>query len=244
MDEPTVRKKLFEIYTERPESLEEPEETSLAKYFELEFQKLIKKYPDEYKKACELPAMVNIARSHNHKGIVVFLRADDYYRLRWINYEGKILSANDWDILKILECGAEEVSENFNTGYFTIVNKVKEDFENEANRRERDKEEITDPVKMEFKKLIDWLKRKESKEVKARLDKLFDFVWNKHLNYYHSKLIRKVTRNYKKKFGLKAKEVLEELEKTIYPELENALPVVRTKIEPKYAQIIIAEELR
>jgi len=244
MDEPTVRKKLFEIYTERPESLEEPEETSLAKYFELEFQKLIKRYPDEYKKACELPAMVNISRFHNHKGIVVFLRADDYYRLRWINYEGKILSANDWDILKILECGVEEVSESFNTGYFTIVNKVKEEFENEANRRERDKEEITDPVKMEFKKLIDWLKRKESKEVKARLDKLFDFVWNKHLNYYHSKLIRKVTRSYKKKFGLKAKEVLEELEKTIYPELENALPVVRTKIEPKYAQIIIAEELR
>jgi len=59
-----------------------------------------------------------------------------------------------------------------------------------------------------------------------------------------SKIIRKLARGYKKKFGLRKKEILEELERKIYPELENALPVVKPKIEPKYAQIIIVEELK
>ena len=244
MDEPTVRKKLFEIYTERPESLEEPEEGSLAKHFELEFQRLKKEYPEVYKKACELPAMVNIARLHKNRGIVVFLRADDYYRLRWVDFEGKILSADDWEILKILECRPDERAGSFNTEYFDIVKRVKEEFEIEANKREKDKEMIIDPVKVEFKKLIDWLKRKESRDIKIRLDRLFDYVNSKQLNYHQSKFIRKLARSYKKKFGLKKKEILEELEKKIYPELGNALLVVKPKIEPKYAQIIIAEELK
>ena len=244
MDEPTVRKKLFEIYTEKPESLEEVEEGSLAKYFELEFQRLTKKYPDEYRKACELPAMVNIARLHKNRGIVVFLKADNYYRLRWVDFNGKILSADDWEILKILECQPDAKGEAFNRGYFEIVVKVKEEFEIEANKRERDKEMITDPVKIEFKKLIDWLKRRESKDIKARFDRLFDYVNSKQLNYQQSKFIRRLARSYKKKFGLRKKEILEALEKEIYPALEHALPAVKPKIEPKYAQIIIAEELR
>ncbi|MCD6500508.1 hypothetical protein J7K42_00625 [bacterium] len=103
---------------------------------------------------------------------------------------------------------------------------------------------IIDPVKVEFKKLIDWLKRKESRDIKIRLDRLFDYVNSKQLNYHQSKFIRKLARSYKKKFGLKKKEILEELEKKIYPELGNALLVVKPKIEPKYAQIIIAEELK
>ncbi len=244
MDEPTVRKRLFEIYTEKPESLEEPEERPWAKYFEMEFQRLIKEYPEEYRKACELPAMVNIGRFYESKGIVIFLRAGDYYRLRWVDYEGKILSADDWEILRLLECKPDEKGVPFTMERFKIVKKIKEDFEIEANKRERDKEMIVDPVKMEFKKLIEWLKRKESKDVKMRLDKLFDYVNNKQLNYYQSKFIRKLTRSYKKKFGLKKKEILEELERKIYPELKHAPPIVRPKIEPKYAQIIIAEELK
>lgn len=244
MDEPTVRKKLFEIYTEKPESLEEPEEGSLAKYFELEFQRLIKEYPDEYKIACNLPAMVNIARWHKHKGLVVFLKANDYYRLRWVDFNGKVLSADDWEILKILECKPGEKAEVFNPVHFNIIRKVKEEFEIEANKREREKEMFMDPVKLEFKKLIDWLKRKEPKDVKARLDKLFDYVNNKQLNYHQSKLIRKLARIEKKKFGFKKKQILEELEKKIYSELKAALPVVKPKIERKYAQIIIAEELK
>ena len=244
LDEPTVKKKLFEIYTEKPAGIEEREEKSTAKYFEYEFNRLIKKYPEEHQKAIELPAMVNIARLYKDKGVIVFCRADDYYRLKLSDFSGRIISSDDWNILKILECGPEKEGENFNKDYFGIIEKVKEEFELEANKREKDKEIITDPVKIEFRRLIDWLKRKESKEIKSRFDKLFDFVNEKQFNHEQSKFIRRLARSYKKKFGLKKKEVLKELEEKIYPELERALPVIKPEIKPKYAQIIIAEELR
>ena len=244
LDEPTVRKKLFEIYTEKPEGLEEIEEVSSAKYFENEFRKLINKYPEEYKKAVKLLPLVNVSRLSEVKGIIIFCKADDYYRLRLADFEGKIISSDDWKILKKLECSQGEKGETFERKYFPIVEKIKQDFEIEANKREQDKKTVTDPVKKEFRKLIDWLKRKESKEVKRRLDKLFDFVNEKHLNYEHSKFIRKITRSYRKKFGLNKREILKELEEKIYPELENALVEVKPEIQPKYAQVIIAEELK
>lgn len=244
LDEPTVKKKLFEIYTEKPEGIEEIEEKSTAKYFEYQFNILKNKYPQEYQKAIELPAMVNIARTHQNKGIIVFCRAGDYYRLKLANLEGKIISSDDWEILKILECNPEEKGESFNKNFFGIVEKVKEEFEREANEREKDKEIITDPVKREFERLIEWLKRKESREIKEKFDRLLDFVNNKYLNYEESKFIRRLARSYKKKFGLKKKEILKKLENEIYPTLKDAPQVIKSEIKPKYAQIIIAEELK
>jgi len=244
LDEPTVRKKLFEIYTEKPEGLEEIEEKSTAKYFEFEFQKLVKKYPKEYKKALELPAMVHCAKVSKEKGLIVFCRADDYYRLRLADLEGKIISSDDWEILKVLECQPEEKGEEFNHDYFKILEKAKEDFEIEANKREQDKEVVTDPVKKEFERLIDWLKRKESKEIKQRFDALVNSLNEKHLNYEQSKSIRRLTRSYKRKFGLKKREILETLEKEIDSLLKDAPEEMKPEISKKYAQIIIAEELK
>lgn len=246
LDDPTVRKKLFEIYTEKPEALEEisEEEKSVAKYFEYEFNRLKNKYPDEYQKALELPAMVSIAREYKNKGIIVFCRADDYYRLRLANFNGEIIDSDDWRILKMLECKKEEVGMEFNQDYFEITEKVKIAFEREANEREQDKNTIVDSVKKEFERLIEWLKRKESKAIKERFDKLWNFVNGKQLSYNQEKLIRNLAREYKRKFGLNKKEILEELEKVIYSELKNALPLIKPETEPKYAQIIIVEELR
>lgn len=243
LDEQTVRKKLFEIYTERAEGLEEVEEPSTAKYFEYEFRKLVNKYPEEYQKAIKLPALVNVARFSKDKGIIIFCRADDYYRLRLSNLEGKIISSDDWEILTKLKCEVNEKGEIFRKKYFPIVEEVKQEFEIEVNKREQDKQTITDPVKIEFKRLIDWLKRKESKEIKGRLDKLFDFVNEKHLDYHQSKFIRRLTRSYRKKFGLNKREILKELEDNIYSQLKNALPEIKPEIHPKYAQVIVAEEL-
>jgi len=244
LDEPTVRKKLFEIYTEKPEGIEEIEEKSDAKYFEFEFKKLIKEYPEEYKKALEMPAMVHCAKTSKEKGLIVFCRADDYFRLRLANEKGDIISKDDWKILKILKCNVNEKSLEFDKKYLVITEKVKEDFEMEANKRERDKETITDPVKKEFKKLVDWLKRKESKEIKQRFDDLVDFLNKKHLNHEQSKSIRRLTRSYKRKFGLKKKEILETLEKEIHSLLKDAPEEVEPEIKKRYAQIIIAEELK
>lgn len=244
LDEETVRKKLFEIYTEKPEGIEEIEEKSVAKYYELEFNHLITKYPDEYEKAIELPAMVNIARHNQEEGIIVFCRADDYYRLKMANLQGEIISSDDWEILKILECKRDTLGDKFNQSYFEIVEKVKEEFEIEANRREQDREFITDPVKKDFEKLIRWLKRSQSNNIKIRLDKLLDFVNKKQLSYGRSKVLRSLTKKYRRRFGLKNEQVLLELESAIYPMLENSPNVVKPEISPKYAQIIITEEVK
>jgi len=244
LDEPTVRKKLFEIYTEKPEGIEEIEEKSDAKYFEFEFKKLIEEYDEEYKKAQKLPAMVHCAKVFKEKRLIVFCRADDYFKLRLSNEKGDILSKDDWKILKILKCNVNEKSLEFDKKYLVITEKIKEDFEIEANKRERDKETITDPMKKEFRKLVDWLKRKESKEIKKKFDDLVDFLNKKHLNHEQSKSIRRLTRSYKRKFGLKKKEILETLEKEIHSLLKNAPEEVKPEIKKRYAQIIIAEELK
>ena len=244
IDEPTVRKKLFEIYTELPEGIEEIERPSPAKYFEQEFKRLKEKHPTEYQKACELPAMVSVARKSKKEGIVVFCRADDYYRLKLVNLKGEIISSDDWEILRILECKPSEEGEEFNRNYFEIVEKTRHEFESEANQREQEKLKVIDPVKKEFGKLIEWLKRRESREIKERFDNLLNFVMERHLNFEQEKILRRISRSYKKKFGLAKKEILKDLEKEIYPLLENAPFVVKPEPIPKYAQIIIVEELK
>ena len=244
LDEPAVRKKLFEIYTEKPEGLEEIEEKSNAKYFELEFQKLIKKYPKEYEKALELPVMVRCGKASKEKGVIVFCRADDYFKLRLANKKGKIISKDDWEILKILKCNVNEKNLGFNKNYLPLIEMVKEDFEIEANKREKDKETIIDPVKKEFQRLVNWLKRRESREIKQRFDALVDFLNKKHLNHEQSKFVRKLARTYKRKFGLKKREILETLEKEITSRLKDAPEEIKPEIRPRYAQIIIAEELK
>jgi superfamily II DNA or RNA helicase len=244
IDEPTVRKKLFEIYTEAPKGIEEIEEKSSAKYFELEFNRLKERYPDEYQKALELPAMVNIAKKHKKEGMIVFCRADEYYRLKLINLDGEIISSDDWEILKILECKPGEKGEKFNRDYFEIVEKIRDEFEKEANEREQEKLKITDPLKKEFEKLIEWLKRKESREIKEKFDNLLNSVMEKQINFEQEKILRKIVRSYKKKFGLAKKEILKNLEKEIYPLLKDSPQIIKPEPIQKYAQVIILSELK
>ena len=244
IDEPTVRKKLFEIYTEKPEGIEEIEEKSSAKYFEYQFNRLKEKYPEEYQKACKLPAMVNIARKSKNEGIIVFCRADDYFRLKLANYQGEIINSNDFEILKMLECEPEEKGEAFNKNYYEIMEKVKEEFEKEANEREQDKKYFVEPEKKEFEKLIDWLKRKENNKIKKEGDELLNLVKGKELNFQQRNLIKTLARKYKKRWALKKEEILKELNTIISKELANAPPIKKPEIKPKYAEIIIAEELK
>jgi superfamily II DNA or RNA helicase len=244
-NEPIVRKKLFEIYTENPQGLEEEEPSSLAKSFELEYNYLIKQYPEEFEKAKGLPFLVNIAKttSANKDHIIVFCRADNYYRLKLANLNGEIVCSDEWEILKLMRCNVNEKGMDFNQQYYSVIKKVREEFEKEANEREREKVEILTPIKMEFKKLITWLKRKEPENIKVRFDNLLNFVIGKNLNYEQEKFIRKISRSYPQKFGLKKEEILKELEEKIYNFLRDAQPLPEIKIEPKYADVIIAEQL-
>lgn len=243
LDEKTVRKKLFEIYTEKEESLEEEEEKSSAKYFEMEFKKLIKEFPEEYEIAKGLPAMINIGREDKEKGIIAFCKADDYFRLRYYDFNGQIISGDDWEILKILKADPNEKGKTFNYDKIWIIERIKEEFENEANKREKDKEITIDPLKNSFKKLIEWFKRKESKEIKKRFDELFRFVEEKELGFENQKFLRNIIRSYPKKFGLKKEEILKDLEEKIYNKLKYEKEIKKPEIKRRYAQIIIFEEL-
>jgi len=243
LEEPVVRKKLFEIYTEKPEGLEEPEEKSDSKYFEFEFYKLIKEYPEEYKLALELPAMVNVARYSQVQGLIVFCKAGDYYRLRLTDLKGDVINSNDWEILKLLECKPNEKGYDFNKAFYEIIEKTREEFEKEANKREREKLDFIDPQKREIMKFIDKLKRKKSKKFKERCDELINLVKNKLIDYENGKRIRKFMRDLSKKFGLTDEKILEELEKELNATLISAPKEERPKIEKVYAQIIIVEEL-
>ncbi len=243
-DEPTVRKKLFEIYTEKPEGTEEPAEESSARRFELEFKKLTSEHAEEYQKAIELPAMTNIARRSETKGLITFCRADDYYRLRHVDTNGELISADDWKILSLLKCGVDEPGEKINHKYYQLAETAKKQFEVEANKREQDKKFVTDPVKKEFEQLIKWMKRREPKEIQSRFDNLLSFVLSKQLNLEQTKFLRAQTRSYKNKFGMKKIDILNELEAKIEQGLKYAPPIKPPDIEPKYAQIVVFEELR
>jgi superfamily II DNA/RNA helicase len=243
MDEKTIRKRLFDILSENPTALEEKESGSTSKYFELEFRKLKEKYPEEYQKAMELPALSNIARASNKKGILVFCRADDFFSLMLVDKEGKLVNSDRWKLLKMLKANLSDRGKNFNHKYFYLIEKVREEFEKEANKREYDKEQITDPVKKEFSGLIKWLKRRATKEIKEKLSKLEDFVNERELSHEQGKMIRRISRSYKKKFGLDKKQILGELESQIYPSLKNSPEIKKPEIKPRYAQVIIAEEL-
>jgi superfamily II DNA or RNA helicase len=243
LGEPVVRKKLFEIYTEKPEVLEEPEEKSDSKYFEFEFYRLIKEYPEEYKLALELPAMVNVAKYSQTQGIIVFCKAGNYYRLRLTDLKGDVINSNDWEILKFLECKPNEKGYDFNKAFYEIIEKTREEFEKEANKREREKLDFIDPQKREIIKFIDKLKRKKSKKFKERCDELINLVKNKFISYENGKRLSKFMRDLSKKFGLTDEKILEELDKEFNTTLISARQEEKPRIEKVYAQIIIVEEL-
>jgi len=178
------------------------------------------------------------------EGIIVFCRADDYFRLKLANYQGEIINSNDFEILKMLECEPEEKGEAFNKKYYEIMEKVKEEFEKEANEREQDKKYFVELEKKEFEKLIDWLKRKENNKIKKEGDELLNLVKGKELNFQQRNLIKTLARKYKKRWALKKEEILKELNTIISKELANAPPIKKPEIKPKYAEIIIAEELK
>ena len=244
LDEATVRKKLFEIYTERPEGLEEIEKQSPSKYFELEFKRLKERYPQEYEKAKELPNMVHIAKKDDKKGVIVFCRAGNWFKLKMVDERGELITADDWEILKLLECKPETKGIEFDLNKLDIIEKTREIFEKEANDREKDRVNIIHPVKKEFEKLIEWLKRKEPESIKKEFGQLLDFVIKKSLTFTAEKELRSIIRSYAKKFGLDKRQILKELKEKIYNLLQNLPDEKIEKPIYQYAEVIVVEELK
>ena len=236
MDEEIVRKKLFEIYTEKEEALKEEEFRSRAGHFLMEWKKLKEEHPEEYKKALSLPRMVTCGMLCKKipNSIVVFCRSDDYYKLLLANDKGEIIEKNDWKILEIIECTPLEKKEEILPFHIDVLEKVRKEFENDVNKREMEKAKLEE-IKRQVIKKLKRFKREKTEKFKQKVDGIIEKIRKIELNVEERRNLRKVIR----KHGLMPEELIEEIEKII----KDAKEGEEKQIEKKYAQIIISESL-
>ena len=234
-DEQEVRKKLFQIYTEDESSLEEKERESKSNYFRHEWLRLQNEFPEDYKIALGLPTMVSSAIDSKHRGIAVFCRADGYFRLMLSDENGEIKSRNDWDILKLVECNTTTNSKSLLSNHLDVVEKVREQFEKEVNKREAKKKLYLEKIKAQIIHKLERLKRGQTEKVKKKIDEIISDLREAYLSNAKKRELRKI----RNKHGLLLDEILKELRKT----LQNTPKQEPVKFRKKYAQIILSESL-
>ncbi len=236
-DEKVVKKKLFEVYTEKNRSLEEEEIYSRANHFLMEWKKIRDKYPDEYKIALDLPKMVTCGLCNKKAGgsVSVFCRADDYYKLLLANSSGDIIEKNDWKILELLECNPDTRTESLLKFHLDILKKVRKKFEIDVNIREMEKQSLEE-IKRQVIKKLERFKRGKPEVFKKRIEGIIEKIRRIKLSVRERRRLRKVIR----KHGLLPENLVEEIEEAI----KNARTEEEKQPEKKYAQVIISESLR
>jgi len=235
-NEEEVLKKLFQIYTEDERALEETEEESTSAYFKHQWKRLRDEYGAEYQKALELPAMVNSGLASMESGLGVFCRADDYYKLVLANKYGAIISRNDWKVLKLLECDLDAPAKALLDEHLAVLEKVRKEFEVDANRREGMKRTYLGKIKDQIIKKLDWAKRGKTERFKSEVGEAVDMVRESKLTLHEKRELRGV----RSKYGLTPQELIQQVREVV----ETAQKRVPPKIEKKYAQVIISESLR
>lgn len=235
MDEETVRKKLFEVYTENSRSLEEEEARSRSGHFMMEWKKLKAGYPEEYRQALKLPTMVTCGMpAKKLEGIAIFCRSDDYYKLLLSDQTGSIVENNDWKIMELIECTPRIKSVPLLGYHLNVLEKVRKNFEDEVNRRETKKQELEE-IKKQVIKRLDQIKRGKTEKVKKEVEEIEEKLRRAKLNLTQRRALRKEIR----KYGARPEETVEQIKKIIMSaDLETDKP-----LEKKYAQVIISESL-
>lgn len=234
-DEQEIRKKLYQIYSQDKKAFEEEEKTSRSAYFRHQWTKLKQKYPEEYKKALSLPAMVTSGIESEKKGVVIFCRSDNYFRLLMANRNGQIINRNDWEILSLIECGRDKKAKKILPNHLKIIEAVKEKFEEEVNKREIKKIDYLEKIKIQIIKKLEWVKRGKNSVFKNTVDSLIDSLREAKLGPKEKRELRKIRRQY----GLTPEELVKKIEAAIlYCPKEE-----RHRKKRKYAQIIISESL-
>jgi len=234
-EEQEIRKKLFQIYTQDKRVLEEEERISKSVYFKHQWIKLQQKYPKEYKKALSLPVMVTSEVESKKKGVIVFCRSDDYFRLLMADKNGQIINRNDWEILSLIECSQNEKSKKMLPNHLEIVEAIREKFEKEVNKREVKKNEYLERIKTQIIRRLEWVKRGKSQRFKNQADEVIDLLREAKLALEQKRELRKI----RSKYGLTPEELIREVKLVI----ENCQKEERRKFKRKYAQVIISEFL-
>jgi superfamily II DNA or RNA helicase len=235
-NEQTIRKKLFQIYTEDEKILQEEEKSSSkSTYFRHQWLKLKKDFSEEYKKALELPEMTICGLEHEKKGVVVFLRCDDYFKIYLSSYSGEIIEKDDWQILKYLETSKDKKSKDIHPNHLKVLEKVRQKFEEEINKREYHRSTYQEKIKEQIIKRLERIKHGQSKVFKTEVDEVSYKLRKAKLDIKAKTKLRSLRSQYAllpKEFLEKVKEVVENLKE------EEKKPSVK-----KFAQIVISESL-
>jgi ERCC4-related helicase len=234
-NEKTIRKKLFQIYTEDERSMEEEEIKSKSSYFRHQWLKLRKQYEEEYKKSLNLPEMVTCAMTSKTKGIAIFLRADDYFKLILSSPRGEIITTDDWDVLSLIEANIFKQNEKIYEEHFSVLEKVKIYFEHELNKREHEKNMYLDKIKTQTIQIIEKLKKGKPQKFKELANETIIKVREVKLTSEAKSKLRKLRRMY----GLLPNDFIEKVLAIVNNLGKEELP----KPERKYAQIVISESL-
>lgn len=234
-DEKEARKKLFRIYTEDKRALEEEEIESKSAAFRREWLKLKEKYPKEYDAAKDLPEMITMGKTAKKKGVAVFARADDYFRLMFASKDGEILERNDWDILPLIACDKKIKAKETIKNHLSVIEKVRKNFEEEVNQREVRKTEYLEKIKTQIIDKLRKAKKGKPERFKKEVDEVIAAVHEAKLTVKDKRELRSV----RKKHGFPPEDFSNEVKKIV----EDSEKEAAKRPEKKYAQVIISESL-
>lgn len=234
MDEKEVRRKLFEIYTENERSLEEQEIVSTSHEYRQKWTKLQGEYPDEYRIAISLPEMIGVGLRSKEKGIAVFCRAEDYFRLRLAGEGGEVSEIDDWKVLPLLGCQQSTKAEPILDKHYHVVEKMRGEFEKEANQREARKL-LLEKIKEQASRKLELAKRGQPSVFKDKVNDLIRGLEEVQLKSSDKRKLRSAMR----KYARGPEDLVEEIHSLIAGLPKEAKP----DIKPRYAQVILSASL-
>ncbi|HBT81481.1 hypothetical protein A2757_01890 [Candidatus Giovannonibacteria bacterium RIFCSPHIGHO2_01_FULL_48_47] len=236
-DELLVDKKFYQMYSEDRRALEEQETESFSAKQRSNWLKLKSLYPEEYAAALRLPTMVHCGKSADKTGVAVYCRANDIYKLYLGDEKGKTISENDWEVLGLLECDKNTADQQFDDKHYASIESIKQNFQDRANRIERERYMYLELVKRQAIDRIEKAKRGLVEKTKRWMSEAQGLVREVQLDVKTSRDLRGVIRQ---KHGLLPKEMVEQVEKL----LKGRPKVSQRPVRKLYAEIILSESLK
>lgn len=235
-DEKLVDKKFYEMYAEDARALEEHDIESVSQKQKVNWRRLKEKYPEEYKKALALPNLAHCGLSRNKRGVVVYCRAKDIYKLYLADKEGNVIDENDWQILSVLECDASTKAVSIYENHHEITETIRLVFQDRANEIENNRCGYLELLKRQVLDRIEKAKRSQNEDTKKWMSLVQGSVRLIKLDIKLSRELRGVIR---KRHGLTPKEVVEKIE-TLLKDKEQINKEPARKL---YSEIVLSESL-
>lgn len=235
-NERLVEKKFYEMYSEDARALEDQEIESVSQRQKVNWRKLKEKYPEEYKKALLLPNMANCGFSADRKGVAVYCRAGDIYKLYLADYSGSVVEENDWQILSLLECDVNTKTSSIHENHHDITEEIRSVFQNRANGIEQNRAGHLELLKRQALDRIEKAKRKQNEDTKKWMSSIQGLVRSVKLDVRLSRDLRGIIRQ---RHGLTPKEMVEKIEAL----LQDKPQVSQQPPKKLYAEIVLSESL-